>query len=681
MLRRGLKVTFLPLDPSQIPDLFTQGVAILLRWMPSGVITMLAQTIKMRRQGGYCGLDIFLFLFLYYASGATLGIRAFWEKLRPFKHLIAAVVGRTSLCSPSALSRALRSTSYEEIRAFSHKLLLGLCDCDALLKHPCAASYDAHARPWHVFDLDPTVTALRHRALPERDDLPEARRDSEQTGMPGYPGRKRGDIQFRRTAVQHAGSSLWTHAHLNEVSGDSLRDLGIALDSITSLVDHLEHPRSRTLVRLDGEFGHVPGFHACRDRHLPFVTRLRRPSLYKDPAVLHALRTATFCPVSDSLSGPRRCAADVGILTLEPTTQRLRADDSPYEPIEVRVVACIYPREGKAQRGKVIDGWQVEFFATDTSPEDWSASDVVTEYFSRAGQENRFAQEDREHGLDRIVSYHLPGQEMASVVALSLWNYRVVEGFLMECPETIQPEPHPRQESPDERVPVEWPRDPVLTQLLDTLDWSDLLARKSGWSWDATRGELRCEDGRLLTLTTVRTEDRTPERSQMIFRRPKGGCQECEYRPGCLRSKDPETPKHAEFSIPAKTGEKLWKRLAKLRDRDAPSIVEEIEVPAGPYEVSQSLFLPSVARQHFVRLFERGRFRIELRAPEKRKRHLRLIAENVAERQRRRKSWAENVARYALDARAEMNVELSSSDDLVAWLSEAAAEPALARAG
>jgi len=101
------------------------------------------------------------------------------------------------------------------IRESTSWLLTEAPDIDAVLRHPAVLTYDAQGRGWQVFDLDPTVRTLRHRALPVDDDLPEAMRRSEETGAPGYSGRKRGDIQFRRTDVQHSGSGMWVHAHLH----------------------------------------------------------------------------------------------------------------------------------------------------------------------------------------------------------------------------------------------------------------------------------------------------------------------------------------------------------------------------------------------------------------------------------------------------------------------------------
>ena len=64
----------------------------------------------------------------------------------------------------------------------------------------------------------------------------------------------------------------------------------------------------------------------------------------------------------------------------------------------------------------------------------WPAPEVVTAYYGRNSEENRFAQEDRELGLDRLISYRLPGQELATLVGLSVWNLGVVQGFELDRP-------------------------------------------------------------------------------------------------------------------------------------------------------------------------------------------------------------------------------------------------------
>jgi hypothetical protein len=108
--------------------------------------------------------------------------------------------------------------------------------------------------------------------------------------------------------------------------------------------------------------------------------------------------------------------------------------------VAVRVVVSRYPRTTEAEHGRVIDGWQYELFVVDVNADALPAPDVVATYFGRASEENRFAQEDREVGLDRIFSYHLPGQELAVVAGLWVWNLRLVRGFELAQPPALRPE-------------------------------------------------------------------------------------------------------------------------------------------------------------------------------------------------------------------------------------------------
>jgi len=517
-------------------------------------------------------------------------------------------------------------------------------------------------RGWHVFDLDPTVTTLRHRALPAGEDLPEPRRCSVGTGAPGHAGRKRGDIQFRRVTAQHAGSGVWVHGHLSPGNGERGADLDQALDGIVATCDRLDHPRARALVRMDGEYGHVPWFTACRERGLPFVTRLNRPSLYDDPTVLARLRAATWYEVDDSGAGPQRAAADLGVLTLRPGRQTRRPDGSPYEPVEVRVVASIFPKHGEAKRGRTLDGWQVELFAVDLDADGWPAPEALTAYFGRGAEENRFAQEDRELGLDRIVSYHLPGQELATVVGLSLWTLRLARGFALETPPAVRPPQCLRHRRRDRRVPAAWPRDPGVVGRLDALDWDTLLARRPGWSYAPGTGELRCEDGRVLTLTTARTFG---GRSSLVFRRPRGGCTPCEARPDCLASVDQHAVKHAEIAVPHDVATRLHQRLAIIRGKAEPprhTDLEPVTERPGHRRVVDALFLPARARQRFDQVFRQATLHVVAHVPPTPARP-RLVAVDVSDRQRRRKTWTQHVDRYALPYHAKLRIRVEGAPE------------------
>jgi len=680
MARGSIQVTYKSMDAARIPDDLTEGAALLMDLSQCGVVDGVGERLHIRRQGGYCGLDVWLLLLLYFTTGVHRGVRAFWDLLRPHVKQLAALAGRRRLPAPASLSRALDAVESDLLRKESSWLLSGVAEVDEVLRHPAMLSYDTLGQGWHLFDLDPTVTTLRHRALPVDDDLPEPRRRSEDTAAPGYSGRKRGDVQFRRMTVEHMGSSVWVHAHLSPGNGEGMTDFELALDTVAQTCDRLEHPRSRALVRMDGEFGNVPWFSACRERELPFITRLNRSKLYEDTEVLARLRAATWVRVPDSKSGPERSATDLGVLRVHPGPRTRRPDGSAYEPVSIRVVASIFPKTGKAKRGRVLDGYQVELFAVDLPADAWPASDAVAAYYGRTAEENRFAQEDRELGLDRIISYHLPGQELATLVGLALWNLRVVRGLSLDPPPAKPPAQRPRCQKVDDSVPERWPRDPVVCGTIAELDWALLPAKRPGWCWDAATGELLCEQGRELTITSVRPAEHAEGRTGIIFMRPKGGCEDCSCRPRCLQSDRELASKHAEFSAPTPLAQRLRERLSVVRaGPSAPVAIKPIDTEPGLAEIADSLFLPATARHSYRAVFRGATLKIEVERPEAEPPWPRLVAVDVADRQRRRLTWAQNVDRYALPAGTTVRVEVAGSSTLRRMLGER--EPAQVATG
>jgi hypothetical protein len=661
MAHKSIEVTYKGTDKARIPDALIEGTTLLMDLCERGIIDAVGKRLRIRRQGGYSGLDVWLLLLVFFTTGASRGVRMFWYKFHRFLSRVAALAGRRSLPSPASVSRALDAVDPKVLRQESNWLLAGVSGIDEVLSHPVVQTRDACGQYWHVFDLDPTVTTLRQRALPVDDNLPEAQRRSENTGAPGHMGRKRGDIVHRRVTVQHAGSGAWVHAHLSPGNGEGVVDFERGLDTVVQTCARLEHSLSRTLVRMDGEYGNVPWFTACRERELHFITRLNRPKLYEDPEVLERLRSATLYLVPDSKCGPQRSAADLGTLTIHPGQRTRRPDGSSYDPITVRVVACVFPKNGKAKRGQTVDGMQVELFTVDAPPDAWPAPEAVASYFGRAAEENRFAQEDRELGLDRIISYHLPGQELAALVGLSVWNLRLVHGFKLDPPPAQLPI-QPLHHAPiNDSIPEHWPRDPKVCALIAQLDWPALLAKRPGWEMDCVTGELLCSEQRSLTLTTVRAAEHAEGRTGIIFRRPTGGCEDCASRSNCLRSARPLNPKHAEFTVPTSIAVKLRERLSFVRSHPVcPMDIEPIDTRPGPYDVADALFLPARARQTFSACFIGATLRIEVEAP-KPDQQPHLVAVDVADRQRRRKTWEQNVERYALPSEAKIWVEVAGS--------------------
>jgi len=390
--------------------------------------------------------------------------------------------------------------------------------------------------------------------------------------------------------------------------------------------------------------------------------------------VLDRLRTATWHRVPDSGCEPHRAAADLGVLTLAPDRDTRRPDGRAYEPVRVRVVASIFPKTGTANRGRIIDGWQVELFAADLPADAWPAPDVVATYFARAAEENRFAQEDRELGLDRIVCYHLPGQELATLVGLAVWNLRLARGFALEPPPDARPVQQLRRPELDDRVPEHWPRDPKLLKLLDELDWP-----RPGWTWDADTHRLRCPDGRPLDLTSVRPKEHAEGRTGIIFRRPKGGCEDCAPRDACFESSRHAAPKHTEFSVPTPLASKLRQRLALVRALAESTILPVADAP-GPLLVHDSLFLPAEARRTFRDCFVGASVHIDVELPSPEPPRPRLLAVDVAHRQRRRETWTQKLQRYALAQGASVRLLVEGAPSLRRVLDAKSGQPGLVRA-
>ena len=461
MARHTSEVTWKKADRERISESLGEGAALALDLGNRGVLEQIGERFRIRREGGYCGFDVVLFLLLYFATGVDEGIRKFWDTVRSCKRKVAALAGRKQLASPASVSRALSAVETDLLRPAAEWLLWEGAGIDEVLRHPAVQTYDARGEGWHVFDFDPTVTTLRHRALPEDEDLPAARRRSARTAAPGYPGRKRGDVQFRRGTVQHAGSSAWLQAMLSPGSGDGRTELAAALAVVVRTCERLEHPLDHALLRMDGGFGWVPYLAACRAHGIPCLTRLTRLEMFEQPEVLRRLREGVWPLVPDSLSGPRRSALDLGLVTLPPGRDTHQEDGTPYAPVTVRVVVSRYPRADKAEHGRLIDGWQYEMFVVDVPADALPAPEAVAMYFGRSGQENRFAQEDREAGLDRIFSYHLPGQEFAVVVGLWVWNLRLVRGFELAPPPVVRPAQEPYVETIDDRDPAAAPNRPA----------------------------------------------------------------------------------------------------------------------------------------------------------------------------------------------------------------------------
>lgn len=669
-----------------IPAELAASASALDRMRGSGLLNRISKVTGLSRRHGYDGGPLTAFFIAFLLRGAHGTIAGFAKQhAGPTMRALAALAGFRALPAQASVSRCLRSVTTANVHAFADALLCGDVRTSALLAHPAVHHRDAHGRSVHVFDLDPTITAYRQRGLPEGDDLPAPKRFS--PGKPGYTGHHRGDVRTRIVPVRHAGSGLWLGCRLIEGSESAL---GAVSELVRVARSHLPSRGGppNAVLRMDGEFGSVGALRACIEADVAPVARLSRYGILDAPSVEAHLRSATWTDVPDSGSGPRRSAADLGLLTLRPDGEAERAEEG---PIEVRVVVTRFGRSGLPDHGVVRDGFQYELIATTLTDDAWPAEHVAALFFGRAAMENAFAQEDREFGTDRTFSYNAPGQAWVTVLAQLLSNRAILDAEAAH-PLSKKVPPQARRTLPKadaiDTIAVVAPA-PVPTEALEpagTPEPAELPETKPqpsspskaeargivwgvvasafadlrvGWVLDPDQQEVRCPRG-WTAVPSGFGAARKNKRPALFLRVSADRCRVCPMRLACLRSSDPSKAKRVGRSLDPDLVDSIQKAIDVLHQpvalRPVPGRDYEVRnqtrtlpqhLTPGPWLPDSPLFLPGTARRIAREASVRGNLVCHLlptgvRPP---RRHP-LLAGSVAERQRRRQSWTERRNRW-----------------------------------
>lgn len=605
-------------DKARVPDDLKVGTLILAGLRENGVLGRIPAMLPLSRRGGYGTQALFAFAAVFLLAGRKWGIDPFFNAfVGPLRRIIGPVAG-VKLPSSSSVSRALGGLDHPAVRSCVDQLLTADPGILPILGSPHVQHRDAHGRSWHVLDLDPTVEAFRQRGLPDDPSLPVAKRIS--PGKPGYTGHKRGELRIRHIPVQHAGSGLWLGYRL-DATGGSIHALiaeaiGVARDAVRA--GDTANPTAPIVVRADGEFGSVGAMRTCLGAKVQILTRLSRYSLFDREEVVAAMAGAVWRDVVSSGGGPARQAADLGIFTFHPDEDAAGADGG---PVTVRVVVARFVRTSPPDHGVVRDGFQLELFATSLSTDAWPAADVVALYFGRGAMENRFAQEDREFGIDRTFSYHPPGQEWVSGIAMFLWNVLIARGVeLHPLPTMVSTQTErpvevaqlvaappiaagPQRSAESSVVPQ--PELLAVTSEPPRVDVGELAAApivcvahkevelrrelwsissaafadislSPGWRLDDDRMEMRCANDRRLLVSAAESDVRVGPgpvrlRHRLIFRTELGACDGCPLRTECTPSNRPNTAKMVTRTITAdqrmRAGD-LLKALRMLRRKE-----------------------------------------------------------------------------------------------------------------
>lgn len=149
MTEDTLIVTIEPTQRRAFPEWLNEGVALLLHLVATGRWNVLAERLRVQRQGGYSGIDGFLFLLLYFGSGQKQSISKFSQRVGRRGKKLAAVGGRKALPTQSSMSRILSAVDQDMVRKLAPWVLLEATGALELLQHPVMQTTDAdHRRKW-----------------------------------------------------------------------------------------------------------------------------------------------------------------------------------------------------------------------------------------------------------------------------------------------------------------------------------------------------------------------------------------------------------------------------------------------------------------------------------------------------------------------------------------------------
>lgn len=658
MPRKQTNVTTGVRDPDRIPDWAVQYVLIVVCLGQLGVLDEVMGRLRVRRKaGGYVGLDAVLLFILLFTAKVEGGAKGLLEAAKPFTGQLGAVGSRRRMITQPSLSRLLDDVEEDNVDSeFMSWFLLEASGCTSVLQDPTTVTYDSLGNAWHFGDMDGTLMGLRQRGLPEYFDLPDPTRLVDGAyAMSGYAGRKRADVQMCRETLQHAGTGLWLGVWCGPGDGNKRLAVPEAAQTFATLMEEIGS-HGRGVLRFDGMYGNWWVVGCCADVSVGYLIRWRSYGLLRKSKIIELLGQAKFERVQDSLSGPVRYAVDLGFL------------DSPDAKYRTRLICSKYRDDTGDGVGVSIDGWRYELFVTSLPAEGWSAGQVVTAYYGRVGQENRFAQEDNELDLDYLFSKNLPGQVLATIVGLFVWNLQTASGYLLSGNE-IPPAP----EQPTRKTQLfvdesEYEQTNPLVELLEnSIDWSHTLP--AGFDWNSGHG-LECPTGNQFELKRVRGE-------ALVFRAPFDVCPRCPSRSECTHSTQPRYRR--ELQIKTKADILADVRHLKARGLKATSPrpsgqhqgvetndrwTPPADTPAGSLEIVGPYLIPSVLRRGF-----RHATRLEVlvgvdSSPRPRKPW--VVAFTAARRQRRRQTWEERDAWNALPDDADVRIRVNGETEAYA---------------
>ncbi len=175
MVTRGCRVGEVLVDKTRVPSIFLEGALMLQRLATRGVLQDIAERVRVRRQGGFCGVDGLVFLVLYFTGCAGQKLRAVDGMCEDAKVRLGDLAARDRVMYQSSLSRLLAAVDKGEASTFIHWLLLEASGVKVALQSAIAQVVDVQGVPtlvlWNETDK---YFKLHHKASDSFDAVNQA---------------------------------------------------------------------------------------------------------------------------------------------------------------------------------------------------------------------------------------------------------------------------------------------------------------------------------------------------------------------------------------------------------------------------------------------------------------------------------------------------------------------------
>jgi hypothetical protein len=483
-----------------------------------GVLAALEEQVRFarRRFGRYEVVD-FLAVLFGYAVSSERTLEAFYERLEPWASAFMALFGRDRLPARSTLSRFLAALDQAAVEALRSVFLHDLLARPLVKEELPGGLWDRLGNHFFVFDIDGTREAARQRALPVTADRPTPVRRLRPLCAPGYTGRKRGEVVRSRTTILQAHTYQWLATFGNAGNGEYRVELRRAVAIIQCYLKAHQHPKERTLVRLDGQYGN--GVVLSDLAGLPSVMRGKDYHLLKYPEVQTRLHLPPDQHLTHPESGIVRALYDCPGLTLGPK----------QEPCRVVIATHRAPVGKKSRVGVTRDGVVYELFYTTLPQNAFTASDVVALYLHRGAFEIALADEDLEQEPDRWCSHTPNGQEAWQIISQWVWNLRLELGHQLAPDPVRTTEFAPALATAQKETPSASPAQGYGPAAV-AMPWKT--GRFSGQDFALQPdGTLRCPAGQTLSV-----HERRPEADgslRLVYAASIRSCRPCSLREQC----------------------------------------------------------------------------------------------------------------------------------------------------